>query len=178
MLSQLGWRSAWSVYPVMVSSLLTPGIFIGISTVILWRNFGATARLFAALLAQSSFITFYAMLMFIARLHRQDHTLEEAALDLGATRIRAFRRITLPFLKPTIVTAAVIAFLQSFKNCNATIFSIGGNCARVTEIGARMRFRISPMINTIGILFIAATTIRTVIWSLLRQHERRREAAA
>ncbi|MEY5037894.1 MAG: hypothetical protein RL472_1000, partial [Pseudomonadota bacterium] len=111
-------------------------------------------------------------------LQRQDHTLEEAALDLGATRARAFRRITLPFLRPTIVTAAVIAFLQSFENYNTTIFSIGGNHTLVTEIGARMRFGISPMINAIGILFILVTVICAVLWSLLRQRERRQEAAA
>lgn len=178
MLSQLGWRSAGSVYPVMVSSLPTPGIFIGISTVILWRIFGATAGLFAAILAQSAFITFYAMLMFIARLHRQDHTLEEAALDLSVTRTRAFRRTTLPFLKPTIVTAAVIAFLQSFENDRTPLFSIGGSHTLVAEIGARMRFGIIHMVNAIGILFIAVTIICAVIWSLLRQRERRRKAAA
>ncbi len=178
LLSQLGRRSAGIVYTVMVSPLLTPGLIIGISTVILWRNLGTTAGLFTAILAQSAFIASYAMLMFMARLQRQDHTLEEAALDLGATRARAFRRITLPFLRPTIVTAAVIAFLQSFENYNTTIFSIGGNHTLVTEIGARMRFGISPMINAIGILFILVTVICAVLWSLLRQRERRREAAA
>ena len=145
---------------------------------ILWRNFGATAGLFTAILAQSAFIASYAMLMFMARLQRQDHTLEEAALDLRVTRARAFRRITLPFLKPTIVTAAVIAFLQSFENYKTPPFSIGGSQTLVTEIGARMRFGISPMINAIGILFIAVTIICAVIWSFLQQRERRREGAA
>ncbi|WP_413872589.1 ABC transporter permease [Albidovulum sp.] len=178
LLSQLGRRSAGIVYTIMVSPLLTPGIIIGISTVIFWRNFGATAGLFTAILAQSAFIASYAMLMFMARLQRQDLTLEEAALDLGATRARAFRRITLPFLKPTIVTAAVIAFLQSFENYNTTIFSIGGNHTLVTEIGARMRFGISPMINAIGILFIIVTVICAVAWGLIRRRERLQEASA
>lgn len=178
LLTQLGRRSAGLVYTVMVSPLLTPGIIIGISTVIFWRNLNVTAGLFTAILAQSAFIASYAMLMFMARLQRQDLTLEEAALDLGATRARAFRRITLPFLKPTIVTAAVIAFLQSFENYNTTIFSIGGNHTLVTEIGARMRFGISPIINAIGILFIIVTVICAVAWALIRQRERLREAAA
>lgn len=178
LLSQLGRRTAGLVYTVMVSPLLTPGIIIGISTVIFWRNFNVTAGLFTAILAQSAFIASYAMLMFMARLQRQDLTLEEAALDLGATRARAFRRITLPFLKPTIVTAAVIAFLQSFENYNTTIFSIGGNHTLVTEIGARMRFGISPIVNAIGIMFILVTVICAVAWALIRQRERLREAAA
>lgn len=178
LLTQLGRRTAGLVYTVMVSPLLTPGIIIGISTVIFWRNLNVTAGLFTAILAQSAFIASYAMLMFMARLQRQDTTLEEAALDLGATRARAFRRITLPFLKPTIVTAAVIAFLQSFENYNTTIFSIGGNHTLVTEIGARMRFGISPIVNAIGILFIIVTVICAVAWATLRQRERLRETAA
>lgn len=178
LLTQLGRRTAGLVYTVMVSPLLTPGIIIGISTVIFWRNFDVTAGLFTAILAQSAFIASYAMLMFMARLQRQDLTLEEAALDLGATRARAFRRITLPFLKPTIVTAAVIAFLQSFENYNTTIFSIGGNHTLVTEIGARMRFGISPIVNAIGIMFIIVTVVCAVAWALIRQRERLREAAA
>ena len=178
LLTQLGRRTAGLVYTVMVSPLLTPGIIIGISTVIFWRNLNATAGLFTAILAQSAFIASYAMLMFMARLQRQDTTLEEAALDLGATRARAFRRITLPFLKPTIVTAAVIAFLQSFENYNTTIFSIGGNHTLVTEIGARMRFGISPIVNAIGILLIIVTVICAIAWAALRQRERLREATA
>lgn len=178
LLTQLGRRTAGLVYTVMVSPLLTPGIIIGISTVIFWRNLNVTAGLFTAILAQSAFIASYAMLMFMARLQRQDTTLEEAALDLGATRARAFRRITVPFLKPTIVTAAVIAFLQSFENYNTTIFSIGGNHTLVTEIGARMRFGISPIVNAIGILFIIVTVICAIAWAALRQRERLREATA
>ena len=95
-------------------------------------------------MAQATFIASYAMLMFMARLQRQDVTLEEAAMDLGATHARAFRRITIPFLKPTILTASVIAFLQSFENYNTTIFAIGGSHTLVTEIGSRMRFGLSP----------------------------------
>ncbi len=177
LLSKLGSRSGGLFYAIMVSPLLTPGLIIGISTVMFWRHMGVSAGIVTAILAQSAFISSYSMLMFMARLQRQDTTLEEAALDLGATRAQAFRRITVPFLRPTIITAAVIAFLQSFENYNTTIFSIGGRHTLVTEIGARMRFGMSPMINAIGILFILLTVIFAVGWASLRQRERRAEAA-
>ena len=162
------------IYAVMVSPLLTPGIILGISTLIFWREIGVSGGLFTAAAAQATFISAYAMLMFMARLQRQDITLEEAALDLGATHARAFRRITVPFLRPTILTAAVIAFLQSFENYNTTIFSIGGDHTLVTEIGARMRFGLSPAINVIGILFIIATIIFATVYVVLRERDRRR----
>ena len=156
------------LYTVLVSPVLVPGIVLGVTTMIFWRDYmGVQAGLFTAMVAQTSFIASYCMLMFMARLQRQDRQLEEAALDLGATPLLVFRRITLPFLMPTILTACVIAFLQSFENYNTTFFAIGGSWTLVTEIGARMRFGLSPMINAIGVIFILITIIVAVAHTLL-----------
>lgn len=174
LLGRLGARSAGLLYAVMVSPLLTPGIVLGVSTVIFWRNFDVAGGLFTAILAQTTFIASYAMLMITARLQRQDASLEEAARDLGASPLQAFWRITLPFLRPTLISAAVIAFLQSFENYNTTMFAIGGQHTLVTEIGSRMRFGLSPVVNVIGILVIATTVLFAVIWAILKQREGRK----
>jgi len=177
LITRLQSRYTGVLYTIMVSPILTPGIIVGISTTIFWRSLGVGGGFFTAILAQATFISSFAMLMFMARLQRQDGSLEEAALDLGATHAQAFRRITIPFLKPTIVTASVIAFLQSFENYNTTIFSIGGEHTLVTEIGSRMRFGLSPMINVIGIIFIALTVVFATVYVFFRERERRRAAA-
>jgi spermidine/putrescine transport system permease protein len=168
-------ESRWNglLYGILVSPILTPGIILGISTLILWRNVGVPGGLFLACVAQSSFIASYCMLLCMARLQRQDRTLEEAALDLGASNLLVFRRITLPFLAPTIATAAVIGLLQSIENYNTTVFAIGGQWTLVTEIGSRFRFGLTPVINVIGVIFVAITIVCAVIWTLLRQRERR-----
>lgn len=161
------------LYTVLVSPVLVPGIVLGVTTMIFWRDLvGVQAGLFTAMIAQTSFIASYCMLMFMARLQRQDRVLEEAALDLGATPFLVFRRITLPFLMPTILTACVIAFLQSFENYNTTFFAIGGSWTLVTEIGARMRFGLSPMINAIGVIFILITIIVALFHTLLTRQGR------
>jgi spermidine/putrescine transport system permease protein len=165
------------LYGIMVSPLLMPGIILGISTLVFWRDLGVSGGLFTAAMAQATFIASYAMLMFMARLQRQDVTLEEAAMDLGATHAQAFRRITIPFLRSTILTAGVIAFLQSFENYNTTIFSIGGSHTLVTEIGSRMRFGLSPSINVIGMIFIVLTIVFAAIYVKFREREKRRAAA-
>ncbi len=165
------------LYGLMVSPLLTPGIILGISTLVFWRDLSVSGGLFTAAVAQATFIASYAMLMFMARLQRQDVTLEEAAMDLGATHVRAFWRITVPFLKPTILTASVIAFLQSFENYNTTIFAIGGSHTLVTEIGSRMRFGLSPAINVIGIIFVVLTVVFAAIYVLFSEREKKRAAA-
>lgn len=165
------------IYGIMVSPLLTPGIILGISTLIFWREAGVSGGLFTAAIAQASYISAYTMLMFMARLERQDITLEEAAQDLGATHFQVFRRITMPFLKPTILTASVIAFLQSFENYNTTIFSIGGSHTLVTEIGSRMRFGLTPAVNVIGIIFVVITIVFAALYVLYREREKQRAAA-
>ncbi|MBL8905140.1 MAG: ABC transporter permease subunit [Rhizobiales bacterium] len=159
------------LYGVLVSPILTPGIILGISTLVFWRNFGVAGGLLLAGTAQATFIASYSMLMFMARLQRQDRTLEEAALDLGASPWLLFRRVTLPFLMPTIATAAVIGFLQSIENYNTTVFAIGGDWTLVTEIGSRFRFGLTPVINAIGVIFVILTIIGAIAWTILRQRE-------
>ena len=172
-------QSRWTgvLYGIMVSPVLTPGIILGISTLIFWQNFNVGGGKWVATVAQSSFIASYSMLMFMARLQRQDRSLEEAALDLGASPTLVFRRITLPFLAPTIFTAAVIGFLQSIENYNTTVFAIGGDWTLVTEIGSRFRFGLSPVINVIGVIFVAITVIAAAIYVALRQRELQRARA-
>ena len=161
------------LYTVLVSPIMMPGIVLGVTSMIFWRDaFGVQAGLFTAMLAQASFIASYCMLLIMARLSRQDRTLDEAAADLGATPLFALRRITLPFLMPALVSAALIAFLQSIENFPTTFFSIGPDHTLVTEIASRMRFGLSPMINAIGVLFILVTVIVAVLWSWLRTRER------
>jgi spermidine/putrescine transport system permease protein len=173
------WQSRWNglAYGVMVSPILTPGIILGISTLIFWQNFGVGGGKLVATIAQSTFVASYCMLLFMARLQRQDRTLEEAALDLGASPVMVFRRITLPFLAPTIFTAAVIGFLQSIENYNTTVFAIGGDWTLVTEIGSRFRFGLSPVINVIGVIFVVITVISAVVYVALRQREQQRAGA-
>ena len=80
-------------------------------------------------------------------------------------------RNTIPFLRPTILTASVIAFLQSFENYNTTIFSIGGSHTLVTEIGSRMRFGLTPAVNVIGIIFVVITLVCAAAYVIIRGRE-------
>lgn len=172
-LTRLQSRGTTLLYTVLVSPILMPGIVLGVTTMIFWRDyFGVQAGLFTAMVAQTTFIASYCMLLFMARLQRQDRVLEEAALDLGASPVMVFRRITLPFLMPTIATACVIAFLQSIENYNTTFFAIGGDWTLVTEIGARMRFGLSPMINAIGVIFVVITIAAAVTHVALKRRRR------
>lgn len=171
-------RARTLVYAVMVSPLLTPGVIIGISTLVFWdRWIGVRGGLFLTILAQSSFIAAYAMLLFMARLQRFDPAQEEAALDLGASHFQVFRRITLPYLTPAVLSAAFIAFLQSFENYNTTIFVRGLETPLTVYIASKVRTGLTPAINALSLILIALTVAGAVIYEILRRREARRAEA-
>ena len=172
LLTRMHSRARTFIYAVLVSPLLTPGIILGISTLVFWNNFGIPGGLFLATVAQSTFIAAFAMLLFMARLQRFDRALEEAALDLGASHQQVFWKILVPFLRPAIYTAAVLAFLQSFENFNTTVFAIGPETTLTIQIASMVRLGLSPEVNALAVLFIVATIAGAVLYELKRRAEK------
>lgn len=178
LLNRVHARARTFLYAVMVSPLLTPGVIVGISTLVFWRQwFGVSGGLFLTVIAQSSFIAAYAMLLFLARLQRFDATLEEAALDLGATHGQVFRRITLPYLMPAILSAAFLAFLQSFENYNTTLFVRGLDTTLTVYIASKVRTGLTPAVNALSLILIGLTVLGAVAYEILRRREARRPQA-
>ncbi|MFC3613625.1 ABC transporter permease [Lutimaribacter marinistellae] len=177
LITRLHARAKSVLYAFLVSPLLTPGIILGISTLVFWNSAGMPGGLFVAGLAQSTFIASYCMLMFIARLQRFDNALEEAALDLGASHQQVFRHITMPFLKPTIITAGLIAFLQSFENFNTTVFAIGTETTLTIKLAALARRTPTPEVNALAVIFIALTVVMAILWEVKRRADAAREKA-
>jgi spermidine/putrescine transport system permease protein len=170
-------------YLVVVSPVLTPGVIIGISTVIFWREFtGLTGTRFLydgvvlAVFGQSSFISAYCMLIFLSRLQRFDRALEEAGLDLGATQPQVFRHILIPFLRPAILSASVLAFLSSFENYNTTTFAILADKTLTTVLAGRVRQGTTPALSALAVTIIAVTVAGAVIYELLKRREDARKA--
>jgi spermidine/putrescine transport system permease protein len=165
-------------YLIVVSPVLTPGVIIGISTVVFWRQTTlATGMRFIydgtilTVLAQSSFIAAYTMLIFTARLARFDRTLEEAALDLGASRTQVFMHILIPFLAPAIGSAVVIAFLSSFENYNTTTFAILADKTLTTVLAGRVRQGTTPALSALAVAIVAVTVIGAVAFEFLKRRE-------
>ena len=169
LITRLQTKAKSLIYGILVSPVLVPGVILGVSTLLLWDTVGVSGGLFLSVIAQSSFISAYAMLLFMARLQRFDPVLEEAALDLGAPHQQVFWLITLPFLRPTIATAAVLAFLQSFENYNTTLFTIGRESTVTIFIGSAVKQGQEPTINALAVIFITATVIIALIYEIRRR---------
>jgi len=168
-LTSLHSRARGVAYAFMVSPLLMPGVVIGISTLILWRQLGMGGGVFLIVIAQSSFIICYVMLMVIARLQRFDRTQEEAALSLGASRFMVFRRVLLPFLRPALVASAGLAALQSVENYNTTLFVRGFETPLTVFIATKVRTGLTPAVNALALVLIAAAVLGAIAYEIARR---------
>lgn len=170
-LSTFQGRGKTFLYSLMMSPLLTPGVIVGISTLIFWKGLSVSGGVMLTVIAQTTFIAAYVMLMVLARLQRFDRTLENAALSLGATQWQAFRRILLPYLKPAIISAAGIAFLQSFENYNTTLFVKGYDTTLTVYIASKVRTGLTPAVNALGLVMISITVILAIVYEIKRRRE-------
>jgi len=84
-----------------------------------------------------------------------DRSIEEAALNLGATPVQAFLKATLPVIKPGIVAAALFSFVISFGNLEMTLFLIApGQTTLPIAILQYLEWRIDPTIAAVSLLQI------------------------
>lgn len=165
------------LYALLISPILMPGIVIGLSTAILWdRLLQLPGSWPIAVLGQSSFISGYCMLMFMARLQRLDPALEEAAFDLGASPLQVFWTVTLPYLRPAMYSAAALAFMQSFDNFNTTLFTLGNDETLTIYIAAKLKQGVTPAVNALACAMVATTILGGIAYELARRREMRRLA--
>ncbi|WP_434361019.1 ABC transporter permease [Parasalinivibrio latis] len=157
-------------YVLLLLPLVIPGVILGVSILLMsstiangiedsigldieWMRPG----LVLVVLGQFAFITTICTLVIAARLRKFDISLEEAALNLGATKAEAVLTITLPFLKPALIGAGIIAFLMSFENFNTTLMLVGSDAPLTIAMFDRLREGSTPVINSVSLLLMVAS---------------------
>jgi len=161
---------------LMLAPLVIPGVILGISILAFASRLAQLADdafgleldflrpgLTLVVLGQFSYIVAIATLTIAARLKRFDITLEEAAYNLGASRAAVFRTITLPYLKPALIGAAVISFLMSFENFNTTLMLVGSDPPLTVLMYGRMREGASPVLNAVSLFLMVASALLAVM---------------
>jgi len=181
MLTQVSSRMRPWYYTIVISPILIPGVVLGLSTLVFWDRLGGMFNasyetffydgIFLTIVGQSTFVAAYSMLVFISRLQRFDSAQEEAALDLGATHVQTFRKVLLPFLKPAIGSAAVLAFLASFENYNTTVFTIASDSTLTTVLASKVRYGINPSISALAVIIVVITLIGAVVFEIMQRRE-------
>jgi spermidine/putrescine transport system permease protein len=168
---------------LMLTPLVIPGVILGISILafasriadLLSDTFGLDLDFLRpglplVILGQFSYIVAIATLTISARLKRFDRTLEEAALNLGASHAAVLRTITLPYLRPSLIGSAAIAFLMSFENFNTTLMLVGADPPLTVMMYGRMREGATPVLNAVSLFLMLTSAL--IALGLMRRGKR------
>ena len=155
---------------LMLTPLVIPGVILGISILAFASRlaemcsdlFGIEADFLRpglplVVAGQFSYIVAITSLTISARLKRFDHTLEDAALNLGASHAVVLWTIMLPYLRPALIGSAAIAFLMSFENFNTTLMLVGSDSPLTIMMYGRMREGATPVLNAVSLFLMVAS---------------------
>ncbi|MCI0633347.1 MAG: ABC transporter permease [Actinobacteria bacterium] len=137
--------------------LTLPGLFIGISLLVVFARLDVTFSLLTVAAGHFVFVFPYFFLVARSALDRLDPALEDAAADLGASIWERFRRVTFPQVWPVIAGATSLAFALSFDEFVITFFLIGSDSTLPMFVWSGLRRTIDPSINTISTMLLALT---------------------
>ncbi|OZG72294.1 ABC transporter permease [Hahella sp. CCB-MM4] len=164
------------LYMMMLTPLVIPGVILGVSILIfsssiangLEDNYDLELELLRpglplVILGQFAFITTIATLVISARLRRFDRSLEEAALNLGASNFAVIWTVTLPYLRPALIGAGIVSFLMSFENFNTTLMLVGSDAPLTIAMFDRLREGSTPVLNAVSVLLMVGSATLALI---------------
>ncbi|MEO8201193.1 MAG: ABC transporter permease [Gemmatimonadota bacterium] len=152
-LGRYKFRGEGPVNMLLVLPLTTPEVVLGSSLLALFLQFNVPTGFATIVIAHIMFSVSYVALTVKARIRGFDWTLEEAAMDLGATPFRVVTKVTLPLIAPGIVAASMLSFALSLDDFIITLFNAGSQVTYPLYVYGARRAAFPPQIN------VLATTI-------------------
>lgn len=166
-LSRLPPRSRAPISLLLFLPLTIPGLFLGLSLLVLFGRAQLTLSLTTVVIAHLVYVLPYFLLIAVATLSRLDPALEEAGADLGATPWQAFSKVTFPQVWPVLLGAAVLAFALSFDEFVITFFVIGPESTLPLYVFSSLRRTVDPSINAISTLLLLISLVMFAVAALL-----------
>ena len=155
-----GHRLARTIFVFLITPMIVPVILIAIGTFYAYGRVGLNNSITGLVLAHTALAAPLVMIVITAALRTYDLNQERVARSLGATRWKAFFVITLPQIKFSVLTAALLSFLTSFDEVIIAIFVSGGSNATLTKhMFAALRDFIDPTIAAISTVMIVISTV-------------------
>ena len=156
----------------LFSPMLVPEIITGVALLSFFVFLRIPRGYLTVTIGHTLLLLPYVVSIVSARLYGFDRSLEEAALNLGASRLRVLAEVTLPLMIP-----AIIAFVVSFDNViGSMLWTSASNQTLPTVVFAKIRFEMSPDINAIGTVMIAVTLSLFSIYQLLNIRAQRKSS--
>ena len=168
-LARLRFRGAGAVQTLLLLPMVTPEVIMGISLLVFFAQlFNLHGSVGQISIAHIMFCISYVAIVVRARAANLDPRLEEAARDLGASALGAFRHVTLPLIAPAIAAGAMLSFALSIDDLIVTSFNAGvGSTTLPIAIYSAIKFGVTPQINAISTIIVAVVSVALLIaWRL------------
>jgi putrescine transport system permease protein len=167
---------------LITAPLVMPEVIIGLSLLLMFVSLGEMFNLtpkgiMAIWIAHVTFTLAFVTVVVSSRLAELDRSLEEAAMDLGANRVKVFFLITLPIIAPALVSGWLLAFTLSLDDVVIASFVAGPSSTTLPmKVFSSVRLGLSPKINALATLMIMAVSIAAFLaWWLMYREEKRRQ---
>ncbi|APX13270.1 ABC transporter permease subunit [Tateyamaria omphalii] len=152
---------------MIYAPLVMPEVITGLSLLLLFIGLGLDRGVLTIVLAHTTFSMCFVSVLVSSRLVSFDRSLEEAALDLGASPWDAFRLITLPIIAPAVISGWLLAFTLSLDDLVIASFTSGPSATTLPmKIWSSVRLGVSPEINALSTILIGLVTVGVIAASL------------
>lgn len=169
-LAKIQYRSKGLLEYVSILPLMIPEIILGMVFLAFFSLLGLPFGMVTLLIAHTVFCVPYILMEVKARLVGMDSSLEEAAMDLGATPTRIFFDITLPLIMPAVLSGALLAFAMSMDDVVISVFVNGPRLSTLPiKVYTQMKTGVTPEINALCTLMLAVSVIVLLAYSLARR---------
>ncbi len=164
-LARVRFRGRAATETLLLLPMVTPEIIMGLSLLVFFSaSLGWHGSFTQLVFAQVTFCISYVAIVVRARASGMNAQLEEAARDLGASALGAFRYVTLPLIFPAILSGALLTFALSFDDYVVTTFNAGvGSSTLPLYIYGKVKFGVTPEINAISTIIVAVTAVAVLI---------------
>ncbi len=170
LLHRYRFRFSGAIQTLVCLPMVMPEIVMGISLLVFFTVLSLPLGFTSVIIAHITFCFPFVLVAVQARLQGIDPSLEEAALDLGATPMQAFWLVIVPSLKPAILSGALMAFTLSLDELIVTFFTASpASTTLPLRVFGLAKVGLNPMLNALSTIFIV-TTIAFVLFS---EHLRR-----
>ncbi|XBS71049.1 putrescine ABC transporter permease PotI [Acerihabitans sp. KWT182] len=167
---------------MLTAPLVMPDVITGLSLLLLFValqhaiGWPAERGMFTIWLAHVTFCTAYVAVVVNSRLRELDRSIEEAAMDLGATPIKVFFIITLPMIAPALASGWLLAFTLSLDDLVIASFVAGPGATTLPMlVFSSVRMGVNPEINALAAIILAIVGIIGLIaWWLMARSEKQR----
>jgi len=157
---------------MIYAPLVMPEVITGLSLLLLFIAIGLDRGVLTIVLAHTTFAMCYVSVVVSSRLVSFDDSLEEAALDLGASPFDAFRLVTLPIIAPAVISGWLLAFTLSLDDLVIASFTAGPSATTLPiKIFSSVRLGVSPEINALSTIIIAIVTVGVLTASIVSKRQ-------